>query len=124
MMLRRRFKQGVSDRLWSIEGIIELIDAMAPRHRSRAARQEEGSMIVFLQWVSIATAFMAAAFWLLSARVKIPPITVTLMLSDGSMKRPPHEKAWRDQSKFNALGALSAALASIAQGSSFYLTLP
>jgi hypothetical protein len=79
---------------------------------------------IILQWVSIIAAFAAAAFWLLSARVVIPPITMALMQPDGSIKRPPHEQAWKDQSRFNAFGALCAALASVAQGVSFYLALP
>ena len=82
------------------------------------------NMTIILQWISIVAAFVAAAFWLLSARVIIPPITMALMQPDGSIKRPPHEKAWKDQSRFNAAGAVSAAIASIAQGISFYLTLP
>jgi hypothetical protein len=81
-------------------------------------------MMVILQWISIAAAFTAAVFWLLSARVKIPPITMAIMKQDGTVQRPPHEKAWRDQSRFNAYGAISAALAAAAQGISFYLALP
>jgi hypothetical protein len=46
------------------------------------------------------------------------------MNADGTFTRPPHEKAWRDQSRFNAYGAVSAALAAITQGLSFYLSLP
>lgn len=74
---------------------------------------------VALQVFSIAAAFLAALFWLKSARVKISPITVAIMQTDGSIKRPPHEQTWQDQARHNAHGALCAAAAAVAQGTSF-----
>ncbi|MGV3548981.1 hypothetical protein [Rhizobium sp.] len=81
-------------------------------------------MLITLQWISIMAAFIAAFFWFWSAIVPIPSIRMTLMNKDGSITRPPHEAAFRKQSKMNALGAMAGAIAAIAQGTSFYLTLP
>ena len=80
-------------------------------------------MLIALQSFSVLAAFIAAFFWFRSARVKIPIITVAIIKEDGTIQRPPHEQAWRDQSRFNAYGALWAAGAAIAQGIALLLPL-
>lgn len=76
-------------------------------------------MLIALQWISIIAAFLAAFFWFWSSLVAIPTITFAI-IKDGVVKRPPHEAAFRRQSRMNAIAAAFAAIAAVAQGVSFY----
>lgn len=72
-------------------------------------------MLVMLQVVSAAAAIFAAAFWFWSATIAIPRVTMAVIQADGSVKRPPHEAAFKNQSKLSAIAAAAAGVSSLAQ---------
>ena len=75
-----------------------------------------------LQYTSAIAAFVAAGFWLASALVKVPHITMAIRQEDGSWRRPPHEAAFKRQSSLSAVAATAAAISALAQGASIMIS--
>ncbi len=71
--------------------------------------------MTYLQFAAAGLAFVAAAFWLSSARIKLPTeITVGFGGSGGSVQEL--GDALRRQSRLSACAAVSAGVASICEG--------
>lgn len=75
-----------------------------------------------LEWISAGLAFVAAIAWIISARQSLPDVSTKPHLGASNVGIPLLVDKLRMQSKWSAYAAVAAALAAIAQGSSFLIS--
>jgi len=83
------------------------------------------SLTKFVSWTAASLAFISAAFWLWSAKVRVPDFRDRA--SDGAVIATDGDRAWdaleglRTGAQLSALAAFFAALAAVAQGISLVI---